>query len=223
MVQRWIDFFLMVLTWVGITTSSLPAFVTYLPCWKPYVRLTKSGRRIVLTTDVSCLGNAHAQAVLDLQAGFRTGFAPCLPGKSYQNTTISSVVNHSKSLCSRFHIHEADILPWRRDLIREIKLRINEQEVGLRHKPLTGWIDFDSAISAFRNWRKSLVITRVDKAANCLCIICKACYVQLAKAEMEGPGYSRVEGEDLVSINPSGPTRVFTDHFTDHFFFHFFV
>ena len=86
-------------------------------------------------------------------------------------------------------------------MIREIKLRINEQEVGLRHKPLTtGWIDFDSAISAFRNWRKSLVITRVDKAAKCLCIICKACYVQLAKAEMEGPGYSRVEGEDFVSI-----------------------
>ena len=84
-------------------------------------------------------------------------------------------------------------------MIREIKLRINELEVGVRHKPLTGWIDFDSAISAFRNWRKSLVITRVDKAANCLCIICKACYVQLAKAEMEGPGYSRVEG-DLVSI-----------------------
>ena len=78
-----------------------------------YVRLTKSGRMIVLTTDVSCLGSAHAQAVLDLQAGFRTGFAPCLPGKSYQNTIISSVVNHSKSLelCSRLHIHEADIPP----------------------------------------------------------------------------------------------------------------
>ena len=42
------------------------------------------------------------------------------------------------------------------------------------------------------------MITRVDKAANCLRIICKACYVQLAKAEMEGPGYSRVGGEDLV-------------------------
>ena len=24
-------------------------------------------------------------------------------------------------------------------------------------------------------------------------------------------------------INPSGPTRVFTDHFTDHFFFFFFL
>ena len=72
---------------------------------------------------------------------------------------------------------------------------------GLKHKqPLTGWINFDSAINAFRNRRKSLVISRVDKAANYLCIICKACYVQLATAEMEGLGYSRVKGEDLVSI-----------------------
>ena len=47
-----------------------------------------------------------------------------------------------------------------------------------------------------------MITHRVDKAANCLlCIICKACYTQLATEEMEGPGYSRVEGEDLVSIN----------------------
>ena len=146
------DRFLLNGTNVGRDHDQQSTCICHLPCWKPYVvRLTKSGRRIVLTTDVSCLGNAHAQAVLDLQAGFRTGFAPCLPGKSYQNTIISSVVNHSKYLCSRLHIDEADILPRTRDLIREIKLRTNEQEVGLRHKPLTGWIDFDSAISAFRN------------------------------------------------------------------------
>ena len=85
-------------------------------------------------------------------------------------------------------------------MIREIKERLNEKEVELKHKPLTSWIDFDSAISVFNNWRKYLVITRVDKAANCLCIICKACYIQLATEEMEGPGYSRAEREDLVSI-----------------------
>ena len=27
----------------------------------------------------------------------------------------------------------------------------------------------------------------------------------------------------VVVLNPSGPTRVFTDHFTDHLFFIFFV
>ena len=60
------------------------------------MKLTKSGRSIVLTTDASCLGNTHAQAVFELQAGFRPGFAPCLPGESYQNTIIFSVIDHSK-------------------------------------------------------------------------------------------------------------------------------
>ena len=46
---------------------------------------------------------------------------------------------------------------------------------------------------------KSLVFTRVDKAANCLCVMCKSCYIQLATDEMEGPGYSR-KGVDLASI-----------------------
>ena len=116
--------------------------ICHLPRWKPYLRLTKSGRSIVFTTDASCLGNTHAQAVFKLQASFRPGFAPCLPGKSYQNTIIVSVIDHSKSLCSRLHIQEADILPWRRELIREIKERLNEREVELKHKPLTSWIDF---------------------------------------------------------------------------------
>ena len=81
---------------------------------KPYLGLTKSGRSIVLTTDASCLGNTHAQAIFELQAGFHPGFfAPCLPGKSYQNTTmvvLFSVIDHSKSLCSRLHI-QADTQP----------------------------------------------------------------------------------------------------------------
>ena len=45
------------------------------------------------------------------------------------------------------------------------------------------------------------MITCVDKSANCLCIISKVCYVQLATEEMEGPVYSRVvEGEDFALI-----------------------
>ena len=193
-----IDRFILNGTNVGRDSDQQSTCICHLPRWKPYLRLTKSGRSTVLTTDASCLGSTHAQAVFELQAGFRPSFAPCLPGKSYQNTIIFSVIDHSKSLCSRLHVQEADIQPWRRELIREIKARLNEKEVDLKHKPLTGWIDFDSAISTFNNWRKPFVITRVDKAANCLCIICKACYIQLATEEMEDPGYSR--GEDLVSI-----------------------
>ena len=70
----------------------------------------------------------------------------------------------------------------------------------MESKPLTGWIDFASATNAVSRWKKSLVFTRVDKAANCLCIMCKACCVRLATDEMEGPGYSRIEGVDLASI-----------------------
>ena len=51
-----------------------------------------------MPTDASCLGNIHAQAILELQAGFCPGFAPCLPGKSYQDSMIFSVADHSKSL-----------------------------------------------------------------------------------------------------------------------------
>ena len=171
-----------------------------MPRWQPYVRLTKTGRRMVMTTDARCLENIHAQAILELQAGFRIGFAPCLPGKSYEDSTIFSIIDHSKSLCSRFNIHDTDIQLRRRELTLEIITRLNEHEGGLESKPLTGWIDFASATNAFSRWNKSLVFTRVNKAANCLCIMCKACYVQLATDEMEGPGYSRIEGVDLASI-----------------------
>ena len=68
MVKRWIDSFLMVLMWEGVMTSSLLVFVIY----------RAGNRSIVLTTDASCLGNIHVQAVFELQAGFRPGFAPCL-------------------------------------------------------------------------------------------------------------------------------------------------
>ena len=45
-------------------------------------------RRVVMATDASYLENIHAQAILELQAGFRPGFAPCLQGtgKSFQDT-----------------------------------------------------------------------------------------------------------------------------------------
>ena len=43
-------------------TSSLPESLYLSPT--VLETCTKSGRRIVLITDVSCFGNAHAQAVL---------------------------------------------------------------------------------------------------------------------------------------------------------------
>ena len=49
----------------------------------------------------------------------------------------------------------------------------------------------------------------VDKAPNGI-VSGKACYVQLAKTEeMEGPGYSRVEGEYLVSIKSTTCSAIY--------------
>ena len=75
---------------------------------------------MVMATDASCLENIHAQAILELQAGFRL-FAPCLPGKPYQDSIIFSIIDHSKSLCSWFNIHDTDIQPCRREPILEIR------------------------------------------------------------------------------------------------------
>ena len=39
-----------------------------------------------------------------------------------------------------------------------------------------GNIDFMAARKAFKRAQRHVVITGVDKAANCLCVMCKACY-----------------------------------------------
>ena len=67
-------------------------------------------------------------------------------------------------------------------------------------RPTTGNIDFMAARKAFKRAQRHVVITRVDKAANCLCLMCKACYKRVAMAELNGPAYERVEGESLEVI-----------------------
>ena len=149
-----IDRMMIYTTNVGWNPDQQTTCICHMPRWQPYVRLTKTGRSMVVTTDASCLENIHAQAILELQAGFRPGFAPCLPGKSYQDSIIFSIIGHSKSLCSsRFNIHDTDIQLWRRELIQEISTRLREHEVGMDLKPFTGWIDFASATNAFSRWK----------------------------------------------------------------------
>lgn len=58
--------------------------------------------------------------------------------------------------------------------------------------PFTGLIDFAGAVKAFKRLKKQAVISRVDKAANCLCIMCKACHIQIAEDEVNGFGYDQV-------------------------------
>ena len=71
---------------------------------------------------------------------------------------LAYLVNHTKIrlsfrlltiLCSRFNIHDTDIQPLGRELILEIRTRLNEHEGDVESKPLTGWIDFASVTNAF--------------------------------------------------------------------------
>ena len=68
-----------------------------------------------------------------------------------------------------------------------------------RQRPTTGNIDFMAARKAFKRAQRHVVKTSVDKAANCLCVMCIACYKRAAMAELNGPAYERV-GESLETI-----------------------
>ena len=64
-------------------------------------------------------------------------------------------------------------------------------------RPTTGNIDFMAAGKAFKRAQRHVVSTRVDKAANCLRVMRKACYKRVAMAQLNGPAYERVEGQSL--------------------------
>ena len=55
-----------------------------------------------------------------------------------------------------------------------------------------------AARKAFKRAQRHVVITRVDKAANCLCVMCKACYKRVSMAELNGPAYERVESLEVI-------------------------
>ena len=100
---------------------------------------------MVMISDAGCLGNIYAQATLELQAGFRPGFAPCLPGKSYQDSVIFSVTDRPKCLCSRFLTYM---------MTKDIKTRLSEHEVGLDLNPLRAGHTLRLLhIYAFNRWR----------------------------------------------------------------------
>ena len=56
-----------------------------------------------------------------------------------------------------------------------------------------------AAGKAFKRAQRHVVSTRVDKAANCLRVMRKACYKRVAMAQLNGPAYERV-GESLEII-----------------------
>lgn len=60
-------------------------------------------------------------------------------------------------------------------------------------RSLTAGTDLEAAKLAFKRLHEDVVITKVDKASNCLGIMCKTCYGRVAKAELEEPGYEMVD------------------------------
>ena len=151
------------------------------PSMSEYVVRTKDGSDCVLTTNGGCLNNKDAEAVLKLQAGFRS--------------------------CMDLAIKFVDLLDWKDALFAEIHGCL-EYAVDVEDaRPLTGNINFTAAKQAFKYAHEDVVITKVDKAANCLSVMSKACYAGVTVAELSGPAYKRIDGESLTEILQQITTR----------------
>ena len=100
-------------------------------------------------------------------------------------------------ICSELGIMRVDVKDWGNALFQEIKLLLEHAEDKESARPTTGNIDFMAARNAFKHAQRYVGITRVDKAANFLCVMSKACSKNVAMAELNGPAYERVEGESL--------------------------
>ena len=148
----------------------------------------------MLTTDISCLKDIDAEAVLKLQAGFRPYFARNLDenDKTFLECLLDAIESHASDTCSELGIHSVDLIDWKNALFDEIKrlLLIESAQDKGEARPITGNINFDAAGKAFKRAHRDVVIRKIDKAANCLlCVMCKACYTRVATAELNGSGY----------------------------------
>ena len=108
---------------------------------------------------------------------------------------VTAIEEHVAEICSNLAINYVDTLDWRNTLLEEIRRCLEYAEDAAETRPVTGNIDISAAIHAFKQAHISVVITKVDKAANCLSVLCKACYARVSTAELSGPGYKRVESE----------------------------
>ena len=95
---------------------------------------------------------------------------------------------------------KVDLIDWDNALFQEIQRLLKCAEDKEAARPTTGNIDFMSAKKACKRVQRHVVVTRVDKAANYLCVMCKACCKREAMAEFNGPAYERVDGESLEVI-----------------------
>ena len=185
-------------TTVGRTTAQKAVCICDSAHWKPFVVPIHNGPPCVVTTDTRCLRNANAAAVLSLQAGFRFEYVPPLSRgdidddveRTFADDVESALEEHMFSLCAEFRVDPRDVQDWFVHVMAEVDRSLARASSGPDYLPLTGHIDFADARRAFRKLHDQVVISRVDKAANCLCIMCRACYIRIATAEVRGPGYT---------------------------------
>ena len=85
--------------------------------------------------------------------------------------------------------YEGRFKDWENALFQEIKRLLEHAEDKESARSTTGNIDFVAARKAPKRVQRHVVMTRVDKAGNCLCVMCKACYRRVAVAELNGPAY----------------------------------
>ena len=137
--------------------------------------------------------------MLKLQAGFRPYYARDIYAneKSFLECLLEAIDLHESDVCSELEIIRVDLSNWENALFQEIKRLLEHAEDKESARPTTGNLVFMVARNAFRRAQRHVLIPRVDKAANCLCVMSKACYKRVAMAELNGPVCERVEGESL--------------------------
>ena len=102
------------------------------------------------------------------------------------------------SICLELGVNYVELTDWTNVLYNEIKRCLESVEEKGQAHPTPGNIDFSEAKKGFKKQKiGKKVITKVDKAANCLCIMCKACYKRVVMQELDDPGYKRVERDSL--------------------------
>ena len=172
------------------------------PHWKEYTVELASGKWCVVTSDTRCIRNKNAAAVLDLQANFRYEYAQKVINdddveveNSFYNDIGFALREYVDDLCAEFKISFHDVEDWFYEVMEAVDNSLDGSFDDDQFLPRTGHIDFDDARKAFRELFDQIVIARVDKAANCLSVICKKCYIDIAKAdEVEGDGYETIGG-----------------------------
>ena len=122
---------------------------------------------------------------------------------------VTAIDGHVADICSDLAINYVDTLDWRNTIVEEIRC-LEYSEDAAETRPVTGNMDISAARHAFKQAHKTVVITKVDKAANCLSVMCKTCYARVTTAKLSGPGYTRVDSQLFPDLTEKITTRQIT-------------